>query len=357
MATDFEIKAVVHGIVSGMSDLRCIPHHLLGYTANIDARTAQSGGLDQRHFGPVFGRPLGAGESATAPADDDQIEVSGVHGRIVHGDPISCRGMLYPSVMTTTTIATWNVNSLRVRLPQLAEWLAATKPDIVALQETKLPDADFPVREISDLGYEVVYSGQKTYNGVAILSRKPVKKIAADIPGFDDEQRRVLAAETDGLLILDLYVPNGQEPGSEKYAYKLRWLEALEAWLRGSLLKNRDVVVLGDFNIAPEDRDVHDPAAWLGSVHVSEPERAAYRRLLDTGLVDVFRQFDQSDKSFSWWDYRAAAFRRNHGLRIDLILATTDLAKRCIASRIDREPRRAERPSDHTPVIAEFHRE
>lgn len=259
--------------------------------------------------------------------------------------------------MTTTTIATWNVNSLRVRLPQLAEWLAATKPDIVALQETKLPDADFPIREISDLGYEVVYSGQKTYNGVAVLSRKPLKKIATDIPGFDDEQRRVLAAETDGLLILDLYVPNGQEPGSEKYAYKLRWLEALEAWLHGSLLKNREVVVLGDFNIAPEDRDVHDPAAWVGSVHVSELERAAYRRLLDTGLVDVFRQFDRSDKSFSWWDYRAGAFRRDHGLRIDLILATTDLAKRCVAAHIDREPRRAERPSDHTPVIAEFHRE
>ncbi|MFM7396377.1 MAG: exodeoxyribonuclease III [Gammaproteobacteria bacterium] len=259
--------------------------------------------------------------------------------------------------MSKTTIATWNVNSLRVRLPQLVEWLADAKPDIVALQETKLPDPDFPVREIAELGYEVVYSGQRTYNGVAILSRKPLKVVATDIPGFDDEQRRVLAAETDGLLVVDLYVPNGQEPGSDKYAYKLRWLEALERWLRDALLKDRDVIVLGDFNIAPQDRDVHDPAAWVGSVHVSEPERTAYRQLLDAGLVDVFRNFDQPEKSFSWWDYRAAAFRRNNGLRIDLILATPALAKRCVGSRIDREPRRAERPSDHTPVIAEFHRE
>lgn len=259
--------------------------------------------------------------------------------------------------MTHTTIATWNVNSLRVRLPQLADWLSAAKPDIVALQETKLPDADFPAREIADLGYEVAFSGQRTYNGVAILSKKPLKVIATGIPGLEDEQRRVLAVETDGLVVLDLYIPNGQEPGSDKYAYKLRWLEALEAWLRGSLLADRDVVVLGDFNIAPEDRDVHDPAAWEGSVHVSAPERAAYQKILGTGLVDVFRRFEQPEKSFSWWDYRAAAFRRNHGLRIDLILATTRLADRCIGCHIDREPRRAERPSDHTPVIAEFRRD
>ena len=263
----------------------------------------------------------------------------------------------YPRAMTKTTIATWNVNSLRVRLPQLAEWLATAKPDVVALQETKIPDLDFPAEEIANLGYEVAYSGQRTYNGVAILSKKPLKVIATGIPGFEDEQRRVLAAETDGLIVLDLYVPNGQEPGSDKYAYKLRWLEALDHWLRSTVLKDRDVIVLGDFNIAPEDRDVHDPAAWVGSVHVSEPERAAYRKLLDAGLVDVFRNFDQPEKSFSWWDYRAAAFRRNHGLRIDLILATTALAKRCVASHIDREPRRGERPSDHTPVVAEFHRE
>jgi exodeoxyribonuclease-3 len=256
--------------------------------------------------------------------------------------------------MTTLSIATWNVNSLRVRLPQLTEWLSATKPDIVALQETKSTDADFPAAEISALGYEFARSGQRTYNGVAVLSRQLVTVLATDIPKFADEQRRVLAVETAGVVVLDLYVPNGQEPGSEKYAYKLRWLEALEQWLRDSLLKHRKVIVLGDFNIAPEDRDVHDPKAWEGSVHVSPPEREAYQKLLDAGLVDVFRRFEQPEKSFSWWDYRAAAFRRNAGLRIDLILSTPALAERCTGCRIDREPRRAERPSDHTPVIAEF---
>ena len=259
--------------------------------------------------------------------------------------------------MSKITIATWNVNSLRVRLPQLSEWLTAHRPDIVALQETKLTDADFPQEELKALGYEVAFSGQRTYNGVAVLSRQPIEVLATDIPGFDDEQRRVLAVKTAGLVVLDLYVPNGQSPGSDKYAYKLRWLEALERWLRDSLLKNRDLVVLGDFNIAPEDRDVHDPAAWEGNVHVSPAERAAYRQLLDAGLVDVFRRFEQDEKSYSWWDYRAAAFRRNHGLRIDLILASAALAERCRGSRIDREPRRAERPSDHTPVIAEFETE
>ncbi len=259
--------------------------------------------------------------------------------------------------MPKTTIATWNVNSLRVRLPQLSEWAAAARPDILALQETKLPDADFPAADIAALGYQALWSGQRTYNGVAVLARGPLRLLATDIPGFTDEQRRVLAVETDGLLILDLYVPNGQQPGSDKYDYKLRWLDALERWLRDTLLPGREAIVLGDFNIAPEDRDVHDPAAWEGSVHVSAPERAAYRRLLDVGLVDVFRQFEQPAQSFSWWDYRAGAFRRNHGLRIDLILATPGLAQRCAACRIDREPRRAERPSDHAPVIAEFERE
>lgn len=256
--------------------------------------------------------------------------------------------------MAKITLATWNVNSLRVRLPQLTEWLTAARPDIVALQETKLPDVDFPVTEIESLGYHVAFSGQRTYNGVAVLSRQPLEVLATGIPGFEDEQRRALAVKTQGLTVVDLYVPNGQEPGSDKYAYKLRWLEALEQWLRAALLPQGDVILLGDFNIAPEDRDVHDPAAWEGSVHVSPPERAALQRLLDAGLVDVFRRFEQAEKSYSWWDYRAAAFRRNHGLRIDLILASSALAKRCTGSRIDREPRRAERPSDHTPVLADF---
>jgi len=256
--------------------------------------------------------------------------------------------------MAKITLATWNVNSLRVRLPQLTEWLTIARPDILALQETKLPDADFPVTEIESLGYHVAFSGQRTYNGVAVLSRQPLEVLATGIPGFEDEQRRVLAVKTQGLTIVDLYVPNGQEPGSDKYAYKLRWLEALEQWLRTALLPQGDVILLGDFNIAPEDRDVHDPAAWEGSVHVSPPERAALQRLLDAGMVDVFRRFEQAEKSYSWWDYRAAAFRRNHGLRIDLILASNALAERCTGSRIDREPRRAERPSDHTPVLADF---
>jgi len=256
--------------------------------------------------------------------------------------------------MSQITIATWNVNSLRVRLPQLATWVAESTPDILALQETKLPDPDFPAAEIEALGYYCAYSGQRTYNGVAVLSRQPIEVVTTGIPGFEDEQRRVLAVRTAGLVVIDLYVPNGQEPGSDKYAYKLRWLEALQQWLQSLLQTEKHVVVLGDFNIAPEDRDVHDPAAWAGHVHVSEPERDAYRRLLQAGLVDVFRQFEQPEKSYSWWDYRAAGFRRNAGLRIDLILASTALAQQCVAARIDKEPRRAERPSDHTPVLADF---
>lgn len=257
----------------------------------------------------------------------------------------------------TLKIATWNVNSLRVRLPQLSTWLEASQPHIVALQETKTTDADFPVEQITALGYHVAYAGQRTYNGVAVLSREPLEVVATDIPGFSDEQRRVLAVRSSGVLLLNLYVPNGQEPGSEKFAYKLAWLAALDAWVRELVAREPALVVLGDFNIAPEDRDVHDPAAWVGSVHVSPEERAALQRLHDAGLVDVFRRFAQPEQAFSWWDYRAAAFRRNHGLRIDLILANAGLAARCLACHIDREPRTAERPSDHTPVIAEFTRQ
>ena len=252
------------------------------------------------------------------------------------------------------SIATWNVNSLRVRLPQLREWLAGTNPDVIALQETKLPDADFPAAELEALGYHVAYAGQRTYNGVAVLSHQPLVADAQQIPGFPDEQRRVLAVETAGLRVIDLYVPNGQAVGSDKYDYKLRWLAALREWLAAEQQRHPNLVVLGDFNIAPEDRDVHDPKAWEGGVHVSPAEREALRALLGLGLVDVFRRFEQPEKSYSWWDYRMAAFRRNHGLRIDLILASAALAARCTACTIDREPRRAERPSDHTPVIASF---
>jgi exodeoxyribonuclease-3 len=251
-------------------------------------------------------------------------------------------------------IATWNVNSLRVRLPQLLDWLAAYSPDLIALQETKLTDEAFPAAEIAAAGYQCLHSGQKTYNGVALLARAPLAGCVADLPGFEDPQRRVLAASCDGLRIIDVYVPNGQSVDSEKYRYKLRWLAALRDWLRAELVQHPRLVVLGDFNIAPEDRDVHDPARWQGSVHVSEPERAALRELQALGLEDVFRRFEQPPQSFSWWDYRAAAFRRNHGLRIDLILASPLLAVACSRCRIDVEPRRNEQPSDHVPVVAEF---
>jgi len=251
-------------------------------------------------------------------------------------------------------IATWNVNSLRVRLPQLLDWLAASTPDVVALQETKSPDEHFPHAELASAGYHSTFSGQKTYNGVALLARSAPSDAVTDIPNHTDPQRRVLAATFGAVRVIDLYVPNGQSVGSEKYEYKLAWLAALERWLAAELARHPNVVVLGDFNIAPEDRDVHDPAAWAGSVLVSEPERAALRRLEALGLVDVFRQFEQPPASFSWWDYRQAAFRRNNGLRIDLILASKALAVKCTSCTIDKEPRRAERASDHTPVTAEF---
>ncbi len=252
-------------------------------------------------------------------------------------------------------IATWNVNSLRVRLPQVVAWLAEAGPDLLGVQETKLQDADFPAAELAEAGYHALYSGQKTYNGVAVLSRDPgLTGVATEIPGFPDEQRRVLAATAGQVRFINLYVPNGAAVDSDKYRYKLAWLEALGEWLEEELARHPRLVVVGDFNIAPEDRDVHDPAAWAGEVLVSEPERAAFRRLTALGLVDCFRRFDQPEAVFSWWDYRAAAFRRNNGLRIDHILASPELAAACSACTVDRTPRGWERPSDHAPVIADF---
>lgn len=251
-------------------------------------------------------------------------------------------------------LATWNVNSLKVRLPHLTGWLAAAKLDVVCLQETKLEDAKFPRAEIEAAGYAVAFSGQKTYNGVAILSRAPLADLASGIPGFADEQKRVLAGSLDGTRIVCLYAPNGQAVGSEKYAYKLKWFEALREWLRAELERHPRLAVAGDFNVAPEDRDVHDPKAWEGQVLVSEPERAAWRELLALGLKDAFRLFTQPEKSFSWWDYRMLAFRRNAGLRIDQILLSAELSGRCSSCTIDKAPRKLERPSDHTPVIAEI---
>ena len=251
-------------------------------------------------------------------------------------------------------IATWNVNSLRVRLPHVTDWIESEAPDVLALQETKLRDEDFPVDEIESLGYRVAFSGQPTYNGVALLARERISDVVTDIDGFEDPERRILAATIGGVRIYNLYVPNGQSVGSDKYRYKLRWLQALRSQVATEIDRHRNVVLLGDFNIAPEDRDVHDPAAWEGKVLCSPAEREGLEHLLELGLVDLFRVFDQEDESFSWWDYRAGAFRRNRGLRIDLILATEAMKKRCSACRIDAGPRRRERPSDHTPVIAEF---
>jgi len=249
-------------------------------------------------------------------------------------------------------LATWNVNSLKVRLPQVLQWLADSPVDVLCLQETKLTDDKFPVAEIEAAGYAVVYTGQKTYNGVAILSRHPMTDVVRNNPLFPDEQQRIIAATIEGMRIVCAYVPNGQSVGSDKYEYKLRWLLALREWLASELAAHPQLALLGDYNIAPADGDVHDPAAWAGSVLVSEPERAAFRGLCELQLADAFRLFDQPERLFSWWDYRQLAFRRNMGLRIDHILLSPPLAKRCTSCVIDKAPRKWEQPSDHTPVIA-----
>lgn len=251
-------------------------------------------------------------------------------------------------------IATWNVNSLKVRLPHLLDWLAATQPDVVCLQETKTEDAGFPFAELAAAGYRAIHNGQKTYNGVAILTRSEPAGIVRELPGFGDAQKRLLAATVEDVRVICAYMPNGQAVGSDKYAYKLQWLDALVRWLGEELQRHPQLALLGDFNIAPEDRDVHDPVAWQGQVLCSEPEREAFRRLLALGLTDAFRLFEQPERSFTWWDYRMMAFRRNHGLRIDHILVSPALAARCRACTIDTAPRKRERPSDHAPVIAEF---
>jgi exodeoxyribonuclease III len=253
-------------------------------------------------------------------------------------------------------IAAWNVNSLNMRLPRLLAWLAANRPDIVCLQETKLEDAKFPVLDTAAAGYTAHFAGQKTYNGVAILVRNGLaaSDIAIGIPGFDDEQKRVIAATVAGIRIVGVYVPNGQAVDSDKYRYKLAWYAALADMLRAELACHPALAVLGDFNVAPEDRDVHDPALWAGQVLCSVPERAAFRALLEAGLSDSFRLFDQPEKTFSWWDYRQLAFPKNNGLRIDHILLSAALTSRCAASRIDRAARKGEKPSDHAPVLVEL---
>jgi exodeoxyribonuclease-3 len=225
---------------------------------------------------------------------------------------------------------------------------------VLCLQETKLEDVNFPRAEIEAAGYRVLFSGQKTYNGVAILSREPAAGTVTAIPAFPDEQKRVLAAPIGGVRIACLYVPNGESVGSEKYQYKLRWLSAAREWLKDEISRNARLAVLGDFNVAPEARDVHDPELWEGKVLFSEPERAALRHLAEIGLSDAFRLFDQPAGAFTWWDYRMNGFRRKRGLRIDHILLSEPLAKQCTSCTIDIEPRGAERPSDHAPVVAEL---
>ena len=251
-------------------------------------------------------------------------------------------------------IASWNVNSLNVRLPHLQEWLRSAQPDIVGLQETKLEDAKFPDDALLELGYRSVFAGQKTYNGVALVSKLPAEDVQVGIPGFEDEQKRVIAARFGDLRVVNLYVVNGKAVGDEKYDYKLRWLQAVHDWLAEEIARHPKLVVLGDFNIAPDDRDVHDPAAWREQILCSTPEREALKRLLDLGLHDSFRLHSEEAGQFSWWDYRAAGFRRNLGLRIDLLLISEALRASCTASVIDREPRSWERPSDHAPVWVEL---
>ncbi len=251
-------------------------------------------------------------------------------------------------------LATWNINSLKVRLPQLLSWLERERPDAVCLQETKLETPKFPEQEVRAAGYEAIHAGQKTYNGVAILSRTPLTGALVGISGYSDPQQRVISASVDGVRIVCAYVPNGQAVDSDKYRYKLEWLGAFTAWLDAELARHQSLAVLGDFNIAPEERDVYDPGAWEGQVLFSQAERQAFRTLLGIGLLDALRLVEQGDRLFTWWDYRLNAFKRGMGLRIDHILLSQSLAGRCKAVRIDREMRAAERPSDHAPVIAEL---
>jgi exodeoxyribonuclease-3 len=254
----------------------------------------------------------------------------------------------------TFRLATWNVNSLKVRLPHLLDWLARAKPDAMCLQETKTEDANFPAAELKAAGYEAVFCGQKSYNGVAILARGPISDVQHGIPHFADDPKRVIAGTVGDVRVVSIYAPNGQALTSDKYAYKLKWFEALAAWMKDELPRRPRIAMLGDFNVAPEDRDVHNPKRWEGEIHVSEPERAAFRKLLELGFKDAFRLFEQPEKEFSWWDYRLMAFKRGWGLRIDEVLLSPELAKRCVSCSIDKAPRELERPSDHAPVVADL---
>ena len=253
-------------------------------------------------------------------------------------------------------LATWNVNSLKVRQQHVIDWLELSQTDVLCLQELKLPDEKFPRAELEEKGYRSWFAGQKTYNGVGILVRDGMSvdegSVMRNIPGFEDPQQRVIAATIEGVRVICAYFPNGQAPGTDKFAYKLRWLDALHDWIASELAQHPKLALLGDYNIAPEDRDVHDPKAWEGQNLVSPEERAQFKRLVELGLVDSFRLFDQPEKTFTWWDYRMLAFRRNAGLRIDHILLSKPLAASCTHCDVDKTPRKWDQPSDHAPVVA-----
>lgn len=252
-------------------------------------------------------------------------------------------------------LATWNVNSLTVRLPQVLDWLSVQTAeggmDVLALQETKTTDDKFPKAEIEAAGYHVAFFGQKTYNGVALIAKHPITEVVHNIPGFADEMARVITATVEGVRIVGAYFPNGQAPDSDKFVYKMAWLTALQAFIKDELSRHDKLVLMGDFNITWDDLDVWDPIALAGTIHCTDEERARFKALLDLGLHDAFRLFEQAPKSYSWWDYREFAFKRNRGLRIDHILVSSALVKQVSACVIDKTPRKNERPSDHTPVI------
>lgn len=251
-------------------------------------------------------------------------------------------------------IASWNVNSLNVRAPQVLAWLAANPVDVLCLQELKITDDKFPVQAFADAGYHAAFTGQKTYNGVALLSRTPIADVVLNNPKFEDEHRRLVAGTVNGVRVICAYFPNGQAPDSDKFQYKMRWLDALSDWLGEIIAQYPHTALAGDFNIAPADADVCDPVAWKDQIHCTQQEREKLAALLGHGMVDTFRLFDQPPKLYSWWDYRNLAFRRNQGLRIDLVLASKALAEKCKRAWIDKAPRKNEQPSDHAPVIAEF---
>jgi exodeoxyribonuclease-3 len=250
-------------------------------------------------------------------------------------------------------IATWNVNSINMRKEQVLTWLETMQPDVLALQEIKCMNDKFPYEAFAELGYQIAVSGQKSYNGVAILSKYPIENVATDIPGWQDEQRRILIATVQNVRILNVYVPNGSSVGSDKYQYKLNWLTQMEQFIKKELNNYPKFIMLGDFNIAPDDIDIHDPQLWKDSVLCSRPERDRLQAFFASGLTDLFRHL-HPEQQFSWWDYREAAFRRNRGLRIDHILASQEVVNACRTVMIDKTPRAWEKPSDHAPVLMEF---